>query len=101
MKRKLTIMTICAVGVGSSLMLKYNVREILDKHKIEAELTNADMTTAKGQEADIVIIAPDLLHAIEGAKNLKKIVVLDNIVSKRELEEKLVPVCYEMLSRVD
>lgn len=78
-------------------MLKFNVREILDRHQIEHIINNADMTTAKGQSADIVITTPDLLHAIEGAKGFRKILILENLVSKTELESKLIPACQELL----
>jgi len=94
---RITIMTICAVGVGSSLMLKYNAREVLERHGIQARITNADMTAAKGQAADIVIITPDLSHAIAGSRSFKRVIVLENMVSKKELEEKLVPACLEVL----
>lgn len=94
--KTLSILTICAVGVGSSLMLKTNVRELMDKYGIQAKISNSDMTTAKGNEADIVITTPDIESSIRGIK-AKKIILLDNMVSKKELEEKLIPACKELL----
>ncbi len=96
--RQISILTICAVGVGSSLMLKANARELLDRHKISAKITNSDMTTAKANETDIVITTPDIYGSIKGIK-AKKIILLDNMVSKKELEEKLVPACKELLEK--
>lgn len=97
-ERQLTILTICAVGVGSSLMLKTNAREVLEKNGISARIFNSDMTTAKGNEADIVITTPDIYGSIKGIK-AKKIVLLDNMVSKKELEQKLIPACKELLEK--
>jgi len=94
--KTLSILTICAVGVGSSLMLKTNVRELMDKYSIRVKISNSDMTTAKGNEADIVITTPDIESSIRGIK-AKKIILLDNMVSKKELEEKLIPACKELL----
>ncbi|MDK2824725.1 MAG: ascorbate system component [Clostridia bacterium] len=96
--RELSILTVCGVGVGSSLMLKANVRELLDKYKISAKITNTDMTTARANEADIVITTPDIYKSIKGIKT-KKIVLLNNMVSMKELEEKLIPACKELLEK--
>jgi PTS system ascorbate-specific IIB component len=101
MKRKLRIVTVCAVGVGSSLMLKFNAREVLEKNGIQADFSNADMTTVKGVEADVVLTTPDLVHALEGAKQFRRIVVLENMVSKKETEEKLVPACREVMAELE
>jgi|LSQX01.2.fsa_nt_gb PTS system ascorbate-specific IIB component len=96
-QQSLKILIICTVGVGSSLMLKTNVSKILSKHNIDAEIKNSDVTTAKGNEADIIITTPDLYENIKGIK-AKKIVLLDNIVSKKGVEEKVIPICNELLN---
>lgn len=100
MARRLRIVTVCAAGVGSSLMLKFNVRTVLEQHGIATEITNVDMTTAKGAEGDIVLVTPDILHAVSGGR-FRWVVVLQNIVSKKELEEKLLPICRELLQEED
>lgn len=97
-QQPLRILTVCTVGVGSSLMLKANVYKILSKYNIDAEIKNADMTTAKGNEADIIITTPDIYENIKGIKT-KKLLLLDNIVSKKGLEEKLIPICNELLNK--
>ncbi|MHA1505602.1 MAG: PTS sugar transporter subunit IIB [Candidatus Asgardarchaeia archaeon] len=88
---RLKIVTICGCGVGSSIMLKINIEEILNRYNIKADIVAADVTTAYAEAADIIVTQPTFSHALKSA-TYKEVVFLNNFASKKELEEKLVPV---------
>ena len=97
-KRILTILTVCGAGVGSSLMVKMNADEILRKNGIKAKLINADVTSSKGNASDIVITTEDIYKLIKDIKT-EEVIILDNMVSMKELESKLVPACEKLLAQ--
>ncbi len=84
------ILTVCAVGVGSSLMLKMNADKVVKGHGFKAKIENTNMTGALGYQPDILITTDDVYRQIKNIK-AKEVVILTNMVSKKELEEKLVP----------
>ncbi|QAT60488.1 PTS sugar transporter subunit IIB [Acidilutibacter cellobiosedens] len=97
--KRLTVLTVCGAGIGSSLMVKMNAEDVLNKHGIKAKIINSDVTSAKGNKVDVVIATSmDICKLIKGI-DAKQIVVLDNPVSMKELEEKLIPACKEIISQ--
>ena len=48
--KRLTVLTVCGVGMGSSLMVKMNAEDVLNKHGIKAKTFNSDVTSAKGNK---------------------------------------------------
>lgn len=92
------IMTVCGAGVGSSLMIKMNVDELLQKHKIKGRVINSDIASAKTNTVDVVITSEDI-YALIKSMDVKEVVILQNIVSMRELEEKLLPALGRVLGR--
>ncbi|KUO72632.1 MAG: hypothetical protein APF77_07270 [Clostridia bacterium BRH_c25] len=95
-KYQLTILTVCGAGVGSSLMVKMNAEEVLLKHGIRAKIINSDVTSAKGNKADILLTTDDIYRLIRNIE-ITNVVILSNMVSKSELEEKLVPICKKFI----
>ncbi|MDI3536779.1 MAG: ascorbate system component [Eubacteriaceae bacterium] len=89
------VLTVCAVGVGSSLMLKMNAGTILKNHGYKASIENTNMSGASGCRVDILITTEDVYKQIKNV-NTKEVVILKNMVSKKELEEKLIPVCQKL-----
>lgn len=87
----ISILTVCAVGVGSSLMLKINADKILKKHGYKAKIENTNMTGATGFKIDILITTQDVYNQIKKI-DAKEVIILENMVSKKELEEKLIPI---------
>jgi len=85
------IMTVCGAGVGSSVMLRANILDLLKKYNIKGEVITADPLTAAGQPADIIVTQPVFASTLKNTK-ASEIVLLKNLVDKKELEEKLIPV---------
>lgn len=82
------ILVVCGHGLGSSFMVEMNVQEVLKNLNIEQEIEveHSDIMTASPEMADLFICGRDLE---ENAARLDEVLILDNILDKQELEEKL------------
>jgi len=88
-------MTVCGFGLGSSLVLKMTVDDVLQKHNIRAETFCSDADTAVGQRYDLVITSNEMEKLF--AEIEEPVVVIDNFLSPDEVEEKAIPVIREMM----
>lgn len=84
------IVTVCGMGFGTSLMLKIAVEGLLQKHGLRAEVIAWDLGSVKGQPADVIVTSRDLERHLAGTS--ARLVLLDNLMDKAELERKLLPV---------
>ncbi len=87
------IATLCGMGFGTSLMLKMFIEDILKEIGMKAEILAWDLGSYKGQRADIVIAPLGMKMHLKDSPS--KVVLLKNIVDKKELRESLVPVLEE------
>jgi PTS system ascorbate-specific IIB component len=78
------------MGFGSSMMLKMFIEEILKDLGMKAEVIPWDLGTFKGQQADIVVAPTDMEMHLRSTP--AKVVLIKNLVDKKELRDKLVPV---------
>ncbi|SFP68929.1 PTS system, ascorbate-specific IIB component [Amycolatopsis arida] len=53
--RPLEVLTVCGVGMGSSLMLKMTAEEALRGLGVDATVECTDVSTARGRRPDVVI----------------------------------------------
>ncbi|KAF1302568.1 PTS sugar transporter subunit IIB [Enterococcus saccharolyticus] len=95
MGRKVEILFVCGAGLGSSFAAQMAAEDVLNQHNVQAKLDHVDISTAASMSPDIIITAQNFQSqfekfAIDSDKTA--IVYLKNIVSKAEIEEKLVPV---------
>ncbi|HHU48230.1 MAG: PTS sugar transporter subunit IIB [Caldicoprobacterales bacterium] len=97
--KRLSVLAVCGAGVGSSIMMKANAEEVLEKHGVRARVTAADITSAKGNSPDVLVTTLDIYKVIKDIK-AGEVVILENMVSMKELEEKLVPACKKVLERM-
>ena len=88
--KALRIMTVCGFGLGTSLILRMTVDEVLSKHNIKADTFCVDADTAVGQNFDIVITSQDMEKLFKDCN--QPVVVIDNFLSTDEVEEKAIPV---------
>ena len=87
------IATLCGMGFGTSMMLKLFIEEILKDLGMKAEVVPWDLGTFKGQQADIVVAPTDMEMHLKSTS--AKVVLIKNLVDKKELRDKLVPVLEE------
>lgn len=81
------ILVMCGNGLGSSFMMELNVKKVLKKLGITAQVDHTDLTSAKTIEADIYVGAKDLMANFK-KDNIKRI-ELDNIMDLNEIEKQL------------
>jgi len=97
--RRLSVLAVCGAGVGSSIMMKANADEVLEKHGIRARVSTADITSAKGNTPDVLVTTMDIFQVIKDIK-AGEVVILNNMVSIKELEEKLIPACQKAMEKI-
>lgn len=75
------ILTVCGMGVGSSIILKMNVEKALRSLGVTADVEVADIGTARGAaaNADFVVTSGELAPQLGEVK--ARIVVIDNLVN--------------------
>lgn len=81
------IMAVCGSGLGSSFMLEMNVKKVLKKIGVEAEVEHSDLASVTENSADLFVMGKDI--ASSASINPDKIIILDSIISMPELEEKI------------
>ena len=78
-----SIMCCCGSGLGSSMLVRMNVEKTLQKIGVSGvSVTHSSLSDA----ADLFVVGKDLENFV---KQLPRVVILDNIMDKTELENKL------------
>lgn len=93
---KIKVLAVCGFGVGTSLILKMNIEKVLKQNGIDAEVTNTDITTAAGVNADVIFTSKELYAQLQG-KSKAKLIKIDNFMNNKEIEEKGLPVIKEIV----
>ena len=81
------IMAICGSGLGSSFMVEMNIKKVLKKMGIEADVEHSDLSSAIPSEADLFVMAKDIAASASIPDN--QLIVITNIIDINELETKL------------
>lgn len=83
------IVVVCGMGLGSSFFVELNIWDIFEKYKCQDkyEVSHQALYEAIWDTADYVVVAQDLEANVPTEK---KKIVLENIIDKDELEEKLI-----------
>ena len=83
------IVTVCGMGIGTSVLLKMNAEKALRALGIDADVEAADIGTARGaaRTAQIVLTSADLVEELGEVP--AKVVVINNFTSVDEVTEKL------------
>lgn len=83
------IVTVCGMGIGTSVLLKMNTEKVLRQLDVDAEVEAADIGVARGmaRTADVVLTSADL--ADELGETSAKVIVINNFTSIAEITEKL------------
>ncbi|MBM6774436.1 PTS sugar transporter subunit IIB [Olsenella profusa] len=83
------IMCACGSGLGSSLMVEMNIQDALKKMGVEGvEVVHSTTSDVHPGAADLFVVGRDLADFIKDVPK-EDVVVLQNIVDKNELEQKL------------
>lgn len=83
----LKILTVCGVGMGSSLMLRMSVEEVLKRIGVAAKVEATDVSSARGMKADVIV--GQGLHTEEFEGRAPVVVGISNFMDKEGLEKRL------------
>jgi PTS system ascorbate-specific IIB component len=84
------ILAICGVGQGTSLILKMNIEEVVKDLGQEAKVDFMDVSSARGDKANIIVTNPQLAPQLEG--HAAEVIVVRNYTDKEEIRDALGPV---------
>ncbi len=93
--KHLRIMTVCGFGLGTSLVLRMTLDDVLLKHNIKAKTFCSDADTAVGQQFDLVLTSQELRHLFKETET--PVVVIENFLSTNEVEEKALPIIAKLI----
>ncbi|XTZ40420.1 PTS sugar transporter subunit IIB [Salmonella enterica] len=81
------ILTVCGLGMGSSLILKMNVETVLKKYAIQATVEHMDVSSAASSNADLVITNSEL---VDNLRQLPcQVIVVNNYIDMQEITQAL------------
>ncbi|MGL5042359.1 MAG: PTS sugar transporter subunit IIB [Culicoidibacterales bacterium] len=81
------IMAVCGTGLGSSFILELNIEAVLKELGVEGvTVEHTDLGSVTPEMADVFIATLDLA---EGMREVPELIVLNSIIDKAELLEKL------------
>ena len=95
MAKTLNILFVCGAGLGSSFAAQMAAEDVLNRHHINAKLDHVDISTAASVSPDIIITAQNFEKQFAIDEEKTSVIFLKNIVSSKEIEEKLLPVLKE------
>lgn len=84
----MVIKAVCVAGLGSSLLIEMNVRSVMDKLNIDyEEVSHTNLSSFSPAGVDLIVVGADIASSIDFPEDKK--IVLTNLLSSSELEEKL------------
>ena len=83
----LRVLTVCGVGMGSSLMLRMTAEEALKDLGVAAKVEATDVSSARSMNADVII--GQGLHTGEFEGVAPVVVTVTNFMDKNALREQL------------
>ncbi|HSQ89709.1 PTS sugar transporter subunit IIB [Romboutsia sp.] len=87
MSKTLKIMAVCGFGIGSSLILKMNLDDVMSKYNIDVETFTNDVTSVASGMADLIFTSNEIADQVK-EKVTCPVVVIENFMNKSEIEEK-------------
>lgn len=94
---KVKIVTVCGMGMGTSLILKMTIEKVLKAEGIKVQLEHSDLGAAKTMNPDLFAISSDM----EGVfKTLgKKYVTVSSVFDEKIVRESVLPVVQKLLEQ--
>lgn len=81
------IMVVCGTGMGSSMILKTMVDQVVAETKMDAIVTSDLSSDVKGSDADIFIAGTDLAPTLDPPDAI--VIGIKNIMDKNEIRSML------------
>lgn len=93
--REIKVMAVCGFGVGSSMILKMKIDEIVREHQLMAEVFTADVGTAAATPCDVIFTSYELGETLQAQVRVP-VVMIARFVNKGEIAEKGLPVLQQL-----
>ncbi|SKC84281.1 PTS sugar transporter subunit IIB [Maledivibacter halophilus] len=84
---KAKVLVVCGFGVGSSMILKMKIDEILKSNGLIADVFTTDVGSAASTKCDIIFTSKELEKSIKDKVNVP-VIAIKNFINKKEIEEK-------------
>lgn len=84
---ELQVLTVCGVGMGTSLILRMTAEEVFKELGLHARVLATDVSSARGMPADILI--GQEMHTPEFEGHVPIVVSVKSFIDKNEMREKL------------
>lgn len=88
--KKVQIICVCGYGLGSSLVLKMQLDDVMKEAGIDAEISPEDITSAVGTKVDIIFTSEEFLDQLK-ASNSIPVIAISDYLNKALLREVAVP----------
>lgn len=82
------IITVCGLGVGSSLILRMTVEKVAKEIGLECDIEHWDMGTVAGIPHDLILSSKELKGSF--SDSVTNIIYVDNIIDADEIKNRLV-----------
>lgn len=84
------VLAVCGSGMGTSMIMKMKVSQVLQKLGVQADVNSCSMGEAKSGLAnyDLVLASTHIVKELKGGPNTK-LIGLQNLLDTKELEAKL------------
>lgn len=79
----------CRAGVGSSLMLKIKVNQVISENNFPIVVEHSSIDGVPGFNGDVIITLNDVAGELEAKGVTKPIISIVNIIDKNEIKTKL------------
>ncbi len=79
----------CRAGVGSSLMLKIKVQEVVRENGWDVQIEHSSLDGVPGFDGDILITLVDVAEELVQKGVPQKVIGITNVVDKEEIKSKL------------
>jgi PTS system ascorbate-specific IIB component len=83
----LEVITVCGVGMGTSLIMRMTAEEVFKALGIRAHVQAVDTASARGMAADMLI--GQEMHTEEFVGRGPIVVTVDNFIDKTEMRDKI------------
>ncbi|RPD96093.1 PTS sugar transporter subunit IIB [Candidatus Pantoea deserta] len=88
----LKILCVCGCGLGSSFAIEMSAKAVLKKLEIDADIDHTTISEASAFKSDIILTQKafaDVLNADASPEEMKRVIVLNRLTDKGEIEEKI------------
>lgn len=85
--RDLRVLTVCGVGMGSSLLLKMNAEKALGALGVPAKVEHSDLSSARSMQADVIIGQGMHTEDLQGVAPI--VVAISNFMDVEGLQRQL------------